>query len=184
MLFEDSNPLAKWFGGDKKKEEKSAGGELVAGIDALLKDAPLPVKMLGGMMKPLVQGMGQMIAESANDAGELQDAALRALRMDSRAVAALGRDISSGGVFSTSSSSSSINGRTQKRIQLSFSVLGSGGQQGMATVLGTASDGSAIRIDQLQLQANGQVINVSGGGGGGGNGGGGNDGVIDVEVVG
>ena len=39
------NPLANFFGGDKKKK----GGELTANnvIDELLKDAPLPVKAFG-----------------------------------------------------------------------------------------------------------------------------------------
>mmetsp|Transcript_61918 Transcript_61918/g.102905 ORF Transcript_61918/g.102905 Transcript_61918/m.102905 type:complete len:209 (+) Transcript_61918:34-660(+) len=175
-MSETNNPLARFFG---KNQEKSGGSELVSGVDALLRDAPLPVKVLGGLMKPLIKGMGDMIAESAGDAEALLDVSIRELRLSPQVTAELGRNLQSGGVFSTGSSSSNINGRTQKRIQLGFAVIGSGGQRGMASVVGTANDGSAVRIQQLQLQVNGRTIDVSSQGTGGTR-----DGVIDVEAVG
>ena len=46
-----SNPLARFFG---EKPEKKKGGALANGLDAVLKDAPLPVKALATLAKPLL----------------------------------------------------------------------------------------------------------------------------------
>ena len=80
----------KAAGGDKKKKEQSA---LTTGLDSLLKDAPLPVKVLGGLMKPLIGQMGEMIAESQADGDELLNEAQSALRADPRVVALLGDSV-------------------------------------------------------------------------------------------
>ena len=39
------NPLANFFGGNKPEQQQQKGGALTNGVDALLKDAPLPVKV-------------------------------------------------------------------------------------------------------------------------------------------
>ena len=107
------NPLAKFFGGgDDKKKEESA---LTTGMDALLKDAPLPVKILGGMMKPVVAAMGNAIQESQAQGDLLLQEAGSALRADSRVTSILGTDVEIGAAFSTSSSN--MNGASTIMLQ-------------------------------------------------------------------
>ena len=184
------NPLAKFFGGEEKKPK---GGALSTGIDALLKDAPLPVKAMGALLKPLAQGLETMIEEGAADQDMLLAEAQSSLRADPRAASLIGEGASIDGVFSSSSSSSSINGVTKKMVMLQAQASGSFGS-GVVAIRGEA-DGGEVRVTSLQLQAGGQVVDVPtlrGGGGGGGFGGGaprgggasvGNDGVIDIDVV-
>lgn len=191
------NPLANIFGGEKKKKE---GGALTTGLDALLKDAPLPMKALGMLMKPLAQGLETMIAEGAADQDELLNEAQSALRADPRAASLLGDGATIDAVFSTSSSSSSVNGVTRKMIMLQAQASGPAGS-GVVAIRGEA-DGGAVAVTSLSLQAGGQAFEVptlrGGGGGSGdvfgggsfgggaprGSSGGGNDGVIDIDVVG
>ena len=144
-FFDKLNPF-------KKKEESA----LTKGMDELLKDAPLPVKMFGALAKPLVESMGTMIQEGMADQDEVLQAAERALRME------LG-DVRIGQVFS--SSSSNMNG--QKVVNLQFTI--SDGSRGALS----ASGSQALELTSLQVQdATGRVIDVLGGGGGGGGGGG------------
>ena len=106
------------------------------------------------------------------DADELLREAENALRVDNNAVALLGPNIQIGSVFSTSSSSSNINGQVRKMIMLQCQCAGAAGN-GMVAIRGE-SDGPNIQVASLQLQAGGQVINVPtlrGGGGGMGGGG-------------
>merc|ERR1719502_1244476 len=74
------NPLGKLLGEDKKK-----AGPLTTGLDAVLKDAPLPVKALAQLAKPLVGALESMIEESAADQDALLSEAQSALRADPRA---------------------------------------------------------------------------------------------------
>ena len=139
-FFDKLNPF-------KKKEESA----LTKGMDELLKDAPLPVKMFGALAKPLVESMGTMIQEGMADQDEVLQAAERALRME------LG-DVRIGQVFS--SSSSNMNG--QKVVNLQFTI--SDGSRGALS----ASGSQALELTSLQVQdATGRVIDVLGGGGGG-----------------
>jgi len=144
-----------------KKKEESA---LSKGMDDLLKDAPLPVKMMGALAKPLIESVGSMMAEAADDQAEVLDLAERALRVE------LG-DVRVGQVFG--SSSSNING--QKVLSLQFTI--SDGSMGALQ----ASGSQKLELTQLQVQdRSGRVIDVLAGGGSGGAG---SDGVIDVDVL-
>uniref|UniRef100_A0A6T8BWP4 Plastid lipid-associated protein/fibrillin conserved domain-containing protein n=1 Tax=Prymnesium polylepis TaxID=72548 RepID=A0A6T8BWP4_9EUKA len=165
--------LLDLFGKKPKKEE----GALATGLDALVKDAPLPVKLAVGLMKPLVGALESTMRESAADADDLLEEAGRRLRLDTRLGGAqLGR------VFSTSSSSSSINGVTQKRINLQCELVGaSGSLMGTAALQGATQPEGKVGLAALQVQlSDGRVLDVAGGGGGGGGGGGD---AIDVEVI-
>ena len=83
-----SNPLAKFFGGDKKEEK---GGELssqmTSGLDQLLKDASLPVKMMASLAKPLIGALGDALEESQANSDALLQEAQGALRADGRVTA-------------------------------------------------------------------------------------------------
>jgi hypothetical protein len=177
------NPLAKIFGGgDKPKEPK--GGALSQGFDTLLKDAPLPVKLAAGLMKPLVGALESAIEQSQEDADALLAEAQGALRADQRVTALLGTDVTIGSVFSTASSSSSINGKVQKSVNLQCQCAGSMGT-GVVAISGRSDDKGNVSVDQLQVQAGGQVFAVQTlrGGPGGGAGASGSNGIIDVDVI-
>jgi len=179
------NPLANFFGNDKKKKKEDA---LTTGLDTLLKDAPLPVKIMGSLIKPLVGQLGSMIAEGQADGDELLAEAQSALRGDPRVASIMGEGIEVGAVFSTASSSSNVNGIVNKDIRLQAQCTGARGS-GVVAIRGVSDGAGGVQVISLQLQAGGQVIEVPTLRGGGGNGGmssagssGGGD-VIDVEVM-
>eukprot|EP00327_Prymnesium_parvum_P000678 CAMPEP_0182839570 /NCGR_PEP_ID=MMETSP0006_2-20121128/23936_1 /TAXON_ID=97485 /ORGANISM="Prymnesium parvum, Strain Texoma1" /LENGTH=185 /DNA_ID=CAMNT_0024968727 /DNA_START=34 /DNA_END=591 /DNA_ORIENTATION=+ len=144
--------LLDFLGGKKKpKREESA---LTTGLDQLLRDAPLPMKLAAGMLRPLVGALEGAMRESAADADDLHG-----------------------------SSTSTINGVTQKQITLQCDVIGPTGiPQGNALVQGgTLADGK-LGITGLRVQLrDGRVVDV--GAGGRGSGRGGVDDVIDVDVL-
>ena len=146
-----SNPLARFFGGEDK--DKKTGGVLTNGLDELLKDAPLPVKLAAQLAKPLVGALEVALKEGAEDSEVLLESAQSALQRDARVTALLGPDVQIGGVFS--SASSNING--QKMIQLQFSI--SGGATG-ALRGETPSGGGAPKLVSLQVSGGGQQFDV------------------------
>ena len=148
-------------------------------MDALLKDAPLPVKLAAGMLKPLVGALEGAMRESAADADDLLEEARRRLRLDDRT-----RELSLGQVFSSGSSSSSVNGVTQKQMSLQCQLTSADGYpQGSARLQGQTQDDGTFGLVALQVQlSDGRVIDVGSAGGSGGGGSGG-DGAIDVEVI-
>jgi len=176
------NPLAKLFGGDKKAEP--TGGALSNGVDSLLKDAPLPVKILGGLVKPLLSGLETALEEQAEASDALLSEAQSCLRADARVAELIGENVQVGAVFSSMSSSSSVNGMMQKSVQLQAQCTAAFGS-GVVAIRGE-SEADRMRIRSLQFQAGGRVIDVPtirGGGGGFGGGGGatsGSDVVIDI----
>ena len=120
----------KWFGTDEEKAKlqrrKEVRDEISGGLNEILKDAPLPIKMVGKMMGPLMGKMASSLAETVAEQqrtteGLLEDA--RGYLMNDPAVTgALGEPISVGSPFSQSSSTSSINGKTQVRFMQSVKV--------------------------------------------------------------
>jgi len=175
------NPLANIFGG-KKPSGKERGGALTNGMDALLKDAPLPVKMLGGLMKPLVKGLESALEQQAEATDALLSEAGSCLRADPRVTELLGEDVEIGGVFS--SASSNINGAQSISLQAQCAGRIAGG---VVAIRGqTAADGQSLAIASLQVQAGGRIIDVPtirGGGSGMSSGGGGSRGSSGSDVV-
>eukprot|EP00320_Phaeocystis_rex_P009678 CAMPEP_0119074846 /NCGR_PEP_ID=MMETSP1178-20130426/74043_1 /TAXON_ID=33656 /ORGANISM="unid sp, Strain CCMP2000" /LENGTH=213 /DNA_ID=CAMNT_0007057023 /DNA_START=44 /DNA_END=685 /DNA_ORIENTATION=- len=144
------NPLARFFGGD---DEKKKGGALSNGLDELLKDAPLPVKLVAQLAKPLVGQLEVALKEGQADTEMLLDSAQSALERDSRVSALLGPGVQIGSVFS--SASSNING--QKTIQLQFSL--SNGATG--ALRGESPEGGGgPKLVSLQVSGGGQQIDV------------------------
>jgi len=140
----------------------------------------LPFKLAGQLLKPLAGALEQAIAESQGDSDELLAQVESALRMDPRARDLLGPNAEVGSVFSSASSSSSVNGQTQRNLQLQFQV--GGGAVGAAQ--GSASTGGAIQLQTLRLNVGGREINVDIlGGAASGGADGSADGIIDVEVL-
>lgn len=185
----------KLFGSQEEKQalarKQEYRDQVSGGLDTMLKDAPLGVRMLGKMMSPLVSSMASSLAETVAEQQrtmeQVMDDARGYLMGDPAATALLGEPISLGPPFSQASSTSTINGKTQSRVELAMPVSGSRGS-GTVQVLAT-QDG----ISQMLLDAGGRRINVSlSRRGGGGNsywssaGSGrvnGDDNIIEAEVI-
>lgn len=148
-------PFGKKEALTKKEQAKQ---DVSSSIDTVLKDAPLGVRMMGKLIKPLVSNMAGSIAqameEQSRQMSDVLGDARRLIVQDSRATDYLGEPIEVGSPFSQSSSTVSVNGKTRSSVQASFEVRGRRGS-GVATM--TATDG---QIDQLSLNVNGRNISI------------------------
>jgi len=134
-----------------KKERKE---EITGGISTLLKDMPLPIRMMGRMVSPLLARAAEEIAEQAEQAQDmLEDARLRIVN-DPIIAEQLGEPIQVGQPFSQSSSTTVINGKSSARVNASFQVAGTRGS-GIATM--ESSDG---KITSLYVNVNGRNLSV------------------------
>ena len=171
----------EFFGGLFQRKPKSKAD---AAIDAVLKDAPLPVKMMGGLFKGVANMAGEAMRDAADDLDRVSDVTIRAVSFDPQAREVLGEDVSTGMPSSQSFSSISVNGVARKRIALQMPIAGT---RGSGTVrVDAAVTGDEVVLNSCSLDVNGKTIQVSGGDGGAGSGDGGSkvidvDGVIDVD---
>lgn len=153
----------KIFGSDEEKQQlarkKEYRDQVSGGLSEMLKDAPLGVRMMGKMVSPLVSKMASTLADSMAEQQRategVMDDARRYLMGDPAVTDLLGEPISLGAPFSQSSSTSSINGKSQTRVELAMQVSGSRGS-GTVRLLAT-QDG----IAQMQLDAGGRRLDVS-----------------------
>ena len=134
-----------------KKERKD---EIKGGINAMLKDMPLPIRMLGRMVTPLLARAADEIAEQSRQVQDMLDEARVRLANDPTVVENLGEPIQVGSPFSQSSSTMSINGKSTSKVVASFPVAGPRGN-GVATM--EASDGE---LRSLSANINGRNIVV------------------------
>ena len=177
---------ASWFQSEEEKqraiERKRIQNEVKGSIQEVLKDAPLPVKMLGSMFGPLMSSamssMADSLAEQQRTAEDYLSQARLFIQSDEAVTRIIGEPVQVGSPFSQSSSTSSINGKTTKRVELGFPVSGSRGS-GVAQLSATEAG-----IQRLIVQAQGRQINVrlsarpnkfSGGGN--------DDDVIEAEII-
>jgi len=147
---------AKKGGGITKKEQTKQ--DVSSSIETMLKDAPLGVRMMGKMVKPLISSivgnLAQAMEEQTQSMNEVLDNARDLIVRDGRAIEFLGEPIEVGSPFSQSSSSVSVNGKTSSSIQASVEVRGSRGN-GVATI--SATDG---QIQTLNLNVAGRNIPI------------------------
>lgn len=173
-LFSSSRGGEGFFGGLKKavksilpkswtQTEEERKTEIVrkelkkdveSGITALLKDAPLAVRMLGSLVTPIFSGLASAMKEQQQQTQDLLDDAHDFILSDPAATSALGEPIVMESPFSQSSSSVSINGKSSSQIQASFHVQGTR-QLGVATMV--ASDAG---IQSLSLNVGGRVMDI------------------------
>ena len=154
---------ASWFQSEEEKEAALARQQVKdnvkGGIKELLKDAPLPVRMLGSMISPLLSKaasqMGEAMAEQEKTIETVLDDARAYILGDDVALQALGEPLQVGAPFSQSSSTSIINGQKTTNIAIGFPVNGSR-SSGMAQAQATDKG-----IQRLTLQVDGRQINVS-----------------------
>jgi hypothetical protein len=141
-----------------KRERK---GEITGGINEMLRDMPLPVRMLGRIVSPLLARAAEEMAEQSRQAEDLVEEARVRLVNDPVVVERLGEPVRVGQPFSQSSSTISINGRTTATVQASFPVAGPRGD-GIATM-----ESSNGEIRSLTVNVNGSSISVGSRRGGG-----------------
>lgn len=156
--------LPSWFQSEEEQKaalaKKQVKDNVKGGIQELLKDAPLPVRMMGGMVAPLLSSLASTVSESMAEQQRtietvLEDAQAYMLG-DDAALQALGEPLQVGAPFSQSSSTTIINGQKTVNLVIGFPVEGSCGS-GMAQAQATDQG-----INRLTLQVNGgQQINVS-----------------------
>ena len=144
-----------------KKERR---GEITGGINEVLKDMPLLVRILGRMVSPLLANAAEQMAEQSRQAADVLEEARMRLVNDPVVIERLGEPVQAGQPFSQSSSTISINGVTTATVRASFPVAGPRGD-GIATL-----ESSNGEIRSLTVNVNGSNISVGsrrmGGGGG------------------
>lgn len=149
---------------DKKIDQSElAKNNISTGIDTMLKDAPLAVRLMGKVISPIIGKLAGTMAETMQEQSRQLDDCLDDARnfiiMDGLAARELGEPVVVGRPFNQSSSSMSMNGQTKSNVQAQFEVQGSMGT-GIASM--NASDG---KISTLNVVINGKnySIDVDGG---------------------
>ena len=153
--------LPKFLGGKEDEAQlakKQAKSEISSGINTMLKDAPLGLRMIGKMAAPIIGSVvGQMASamkEQSRQVGDALEDAKSFIVRDETACRLLGEPISVDPPFSQSSSSMSVNGQSSMTIQAQFQVQGSM-VAGVATM--EARDGEIVG---LTLNVNGRNISI------------------------
>jgi hypothetical protein len=143
---------------DAITKKQKAKEEVSSSIDKIFQDAPLGVRMFGKMMKPLVSSIAGNLAEAVEE----QSRQMSDLLSDARGYIIgnaecsryLGEPIEVSSPFSQSSSTVSINGKTESRISASFTVTGRNG-----SAVATMNSSNGI-IDSLYVNVNGRNIAI------------------------
>ncbi|EKX54342.1 hypothetical protein GUITHDRAFT_99820 [Guillardia theta CCMP2712] len=138
-------PLANIIKPPKKQNE------LENMIDKAMQDAPLPIKMFGGIMKGFAGMAGDMMQAVADDVDRVVEVAERRVRMNAGATRILGSEISVGAPVSQSFSSSSINGVSTKQIALRLPVRGTS-SSGTLIVDGSINSSGSISLKRCLVQ--------------------------------
>mmetsp|Transcript_32668 Transcript_32668/g.79391 ORF Transcript_32668/g.79391 Transcript_32668/m.79391 type:complete len:366 (-) Transcript_32668:98-1195(-) len=170
FLSKIGKKVSSFLGGPQSEEDKQKAAaierkkqvkdQVSGGIDEMFKGAPLGVRMLGKMViKPLLGSVASTLAEGMASQAQMMekvmDDAQRLIMNDRDVVDALGVPIQiSKAPFSQASSSMSVNGETQSRIELATNVSGSK-RSGIARIV---ANGDAI--SQLIIESDGRVFNV------------------------
>jgi hypothetical protein len=154
---------SSWFQSAKEKEaameNKRIEKQVRGSLKEIFKDAPLPIRMLGGIVGPIMSSVMSKLSKTIADQQEVVEALLDEARSyitgNEEVENVLGQPVTVGSAFSQSSSSTSINGQTSSHVELGFPVSGPRG-----SVMGRliAING---KIQQLEIQAAGQVIQVA-----------------------
>ena len=141
---------------ERKREMKN---ELNSSLNTLLKDAPLAIRMMGKLVAPLVSTMAETFREQGEIISDVLYSAEELILGDDTARNVLGSSIQVGAPFSQSSNSSSINGVTTAKIQVSFPVQGQY-QSGIATVVASSAGNTKPNIESLMLEVLGQRYSI------------------------
>ena len=153
-----------WFQTDQEKKAELARQQVQnnvkGGIQEMLKDAPLPVRIMGSMISPLLSrvasDLSESMAEQQRSVEQVMDDARAYILNDDVALQALGEPVQLSNPFSQSSSTTMINGQKTTNIALAFPIQGS---RSSGVVKAQANENGMV---QLVLQLNdGRQIHVS-----------------------
>lgn len=133
---------------ERKLQKKSIEG----GLSKLLQDFPLPIRMMGKMITPMLSTMASQMQEQSQLLEDVLDASRARIVNSAEVQQALGEPIVVKLPFRQSSSSMSVNGKNKSVVQVSFEVVGSRGYSSAIADL-VAENGSIQRL----------TVNVSGG---------------------
>ena len=168
--------LQSLFGGGrgKQSEEEQKGiirrnetkEKISGGIKEFLKDAPLGVRMAGDLVSPILSELASTVAESLVDQQRSMEDVLATAQLYlqndpdvTRILGGSGTTIVLGSPISQSSSTTSINGQTQSRMELVVPVSdGTGFSYGASTVNISATNNE---ITRLELNTVSQRIQVN-----------------------
>jgi hypothetical protein len=153
---------ARWFRSEKEKkaaiQRKIVKDEVKGSLAEMLKGAPLPVRMIGSMIVPLMSTVMAGLAEQVKEQQATMESVLKDARYflaaDSGVASSIGESIELGQLLSQSASSTSTNGEKTSRLEVTFPVTGALGS-GIAR-LSAANE----KIVKLQVEVNGRVIAV------------------------
>lgn len=155
------NKLSKLFGRDEESMKKK---ERTAAFNTEIDRAFQNTGLIGGMMGRAVKLVGGMVmnnlAESMKDIEQVRSDIADLIGLDSSSCTALGGTYQVYIPIASSSSTSVINGRKTKRMQLIMPVQGSL-DNGQIEVIASATDGEAVEIEEAVLQlSSGRTIRV------------------------
>jgi hypothetical protein len=124
----------------------------------MLKGAPLPVRMIGSMIAPLMSTVMAGLAEQVKEQQATMESVLKDARYylaaDAGVASSIGEPIEMGQLLSQSARTTNINGEKKSQLELTFPVTGPLGS-GIAR-LSAANE----KIVKLQVEVNGRVIAV------------------------
>jgi len=143
----------------RKKERKE---QITGPLNEMLKGAPLPIRLMGKMVSPLLAKAAEEIAEQTADMQEMWEDARMRLINSSEVADICGDQLQISQPFSQSQSTTVINGQRSARVQSSFQVVGPKAS-GVATLESVNGE-----IRTLNVNVSGRIINVGSIGAGGG----------------
>lgn len=178
-IFEKASNAVKsvlpsnWFGNTKKSKllnrnpnNNNNNNDVGGMLGELLKDAPMPVRIMGNLfVKPMIGGLVNAISEQNQRLEDYMDEAILLMKHDENVLQSLSSSSSlsfkAGMPFSQSSSSTTINGRSSLRLQASFEVVDSFNERqrlAIANMVATENGIEALRVEMIN---DGRIIQVN-----------------------
>lgn len=155
---------SRWFQSEEERKAELARKQmkdaLTSDLNTALRDAPLPLRMMGRLVAPLFSSAVSSIAEGMEQARMEAEDILKEARATLMADTAVTELLGYGPIevddpFSQSSSTASINGKTSSSVQLAFEVHG---PLRSGVVRATATNGT---IEEMILQVGDRVVTVN-----------------------
>ena len=138
----------------QKTEEERRQEEIKGSISKMTKDLPLPFRMMGSLVAPLLSSAASQMAEQSRQAEEMLEEARWRLERDRALTDTLGAPLRVGPPFAQSSSTTVINGQSSASLRAQFQVTGTR-QSGIATL-----ESNNGEICSLSVNVNGRNIAV------------------------
>lgn len=181
-MFE--TPEEKQIAIQRKQQQDSIEG----GLNTLLQDFPLPIRMMGRALSPMLSDLATEMQKQSEVLQDVLEVARMQIINSPQLQYELGPEIMVSAPFRQSSSSMSINGQTTNSVQASFEVRGSNSmssglanlvaENGIIKSLVVNVNGYQIDITNDQFNSNSGVQNF-----GNSNYGNPGNGIVDAEVI-